>query len=56
MNTSYAKLCVSQVTKYFVPSIRKICKYSRPQLGNFSTEKLSLRFPQAKSPQQWGLS
>ncbi len=35
---------LSQVTKYFAPSIRKICKCSRPQLGNFSAEKLSLRF------------
>ena len=49
------KIMWSQVTKYFAPGIRKICKCSRPQLGNFSAEKLCLCFPQAKSLQQWRL-
>ena len=34
----------SQVTKYFAPSIRKICKCSRPQLGYSLASELCLRF------------
>jgi hypothetical protein len=41
--------CVSQITKYFILITHKICKCLRPQLGNFSAEKLSLCFPQAKN-------
>jgi len=43
--------CVSQITKYFVSFSHKIRKCLRPRLGNFCTQKLYLRLPQAKSPQ-----
>ena len=44
----------SRVTKYFAPSIRKICKCSRPRLVVLSADKTSLRLGPLKNPPQGG--